>query len=213
MASNVLSSSDLNADLTAAVASSLWILLALAVIVPAIACATLRQRGRSLDGGTQKAFIGARFLAIMTQMVLTIAVVAPGSRFPVASIAASLHPDYAASPAKVAALDTTLRATLNWYGAAAIIVLLVELGGVAVHCATASGDAVDLFCESRRVCVCVCVCVVRARARRRRHACVSTTCVPALHSLSYLPASAYLPAVLSLSHTTARTSPRNTTFR
>ena len=207
-----LSSSDLNADLTAAVASSLWILLALAVIVPAIACATLRQRGRSLDGGTQKAFIGARFLAIMTQMVLTIAVVAPGSRFPVASIAASLHPDYAASPAKVAALDTTLRATLNWYGAAAIIVLLVELGGVAVHCATASGDAVDLFCESRRVCVCVCVCGARTRAETAPCLRFDDVCA-CVAFLSRLRASAYLPAVLSLSHT-ARTSPRyTTTFR
>jgi hypothetical protein len=80
-----------------------------------------------------------------------------------------------------------------------------------VHCATASGDAVDLFCESRRVCVCVCVSVWCAHARgdgamlafRRR------VCLRCILSLICLLPPTYPPCSLSLTppHAHPRATP------
>ena len=125
---------------------SAWIALLLVLVLPIVMYAGYVPRAHSSNGARPKVFVGVRFLALMAQFLLTIALCAPGSKFPLASIAASILPDAAADASIVTLIDTDLRAYFNWYCAAAIILTLVELAGLALTCASLYGNGVDLFC-------------------------------------------------------------------
>jgi hypothetical protein len=126
---------------------SAWIALLLVVVLPVVMYAGCVPSAHSANGARPKVFVGVRFLALMVQFLLTIALCSPGSKFPLASIAASIVPDAAADASIVTLIDTDLRAYLNWYCAAAIILTLVELAGLALTCASLYGSGVDIFCE------------------------------------------------------------------
>lgn len=128
---------------------SAWIALLVVVVLPVVMYAGCVPSAHSANGARPKVFVGVRFLALMVQFLLTIALCSPGSKFPLASIAASIVPDAAADASIVTLIDTDLRAYLNWYCAAAIILTLVELAGLALTCASLYGSGVDIFCEYR----------------------------------------------------------------